>query len=509
MVGVSSDGAAKGRGERARIGARVRRLGLLLLLGSCADSPAPPSAPRAERPERILLVSMDTVRADALDEPSPERQPHLLALAREGVRFSRFYAASTYTIPSHMSMFTGLDPEEHGITDGTRELTEDVPTLASHLRAAGYRTQAFHEGGYVGARYGFDRGFDAYEELERVSLVEEELERVVTWIRDHADEPWFLFLHTFAAHNPYGGYERYRATVPARGLVPVAELLEQDAAALRGEELEEEMHTQLLVYNQLCEARGARAESARKTLGPEFTLTPHFRQDLKAIRVNYGARISRIDAALGRLRAELEELGQWEDTLLVVTSDHGEAFFEHGVSWHGYIPFDEVLRVPLFVSYPRWIGAQGGRVIDQLTWHLDLYPTLLSLAGIDAGGVAAGVDLSDLLRGDTTDLADRALYPLVQEVPTRRPRAPRRVGLRGTHKFVESAGDLELLFDLSVDPNETRNLAQGEPAACEAWRAELETYRSGLQSRYRPREEPLEALDDEALDALRAMGYAE
>ena len=494
-----------------------------LLIGFSACGPSDADGAAGQRPARVILVSMDTVRADVLDDLEglgASELPNLAALARDGARFRRFYAASTYTIPSHMSIFTGLDPGAHGIVSEERELLPDVATLATRLRDAGYRTRAFHEGSYVGERYGFARGFDEYEEIERVSLVTSELPRVLDWMEGQADEPYFLFLHTYAAHNPYGGYEDYRARSPERGLPAADELVALDRGASAGErELSEREFLDLTIYNQLCEVRSERVDSVRKTLAPEYVRTRFFAEDIAAVRRAYRDRITVIDRALGRLRAELEARGQWEDTLLVVTSDHGEAFFEHGVSWHGYVPFDEVLRVPLFVSYPRLFEAAGAPTpveVDGLAWHLDLFPTLLSMAGLTPEPGLSGLDLTDAILGRSTLPEDRGLFPLVLEVPTRKPRPERRAALVGGHKWIEGHprfGAAEgLLFDLEVDPEERANRL-GEPGELgelvPSLRAALERYESSLVPRSRERTAPLPELDATELEALEALGYAE
>jgi arylsulfatase A-like enzyme len=159
---------------------------------------------------------MDTVRSDRVNDATA---PALGAIAGGGVRLPRFYAASSYTIPSHMSIFTGLDPAAHGVHRQRSALAPEVATLAEVLAEAGFRTQAFHEGGYVEGRFGFARGFEDYRRAPRIAVAREVLPDVVTWIRAHADERWFLFLHTYAAHSPYGGYDRYRAEAPERGLL--------------------------------------------------------------------------------------------------------------------------------------------------------------------------------------------------------------------------------------------------------------------------------------------------
>jgi len=179
------------------------------------------------RPGRIILFSMDTVRADRVNcYGTTSTTPNIESIAQEGVRFTDFYAAASFTLPATMSIFTGLDAIEHGLWNEAAVLAPEVPTLAQLLRKAGYRTQAFHEGGYVDPEFGFDRGFDRYDAYPQRKVVEESLWSILDWMRSAGNEPYFLFLHTYAAHDPYGGFERYRREHPERGL-PTPEQIQQ------------------------------------------------------------------------------------------------------------------------------------------------------------------------------------------------------------------------------------------------------------------------------------------
>ena len=491
------------------------------LLGACIAC-----APDAAPPARIILFSMDTVRADRVGGfGGGERTPNLRAIAAEGARFARFYAASGYTIPSHMSLFTGLDPAVHGVHSDAARLAPDVPTLAELLAARGYRTQAFHEGAYVGARFGFDRGFEDYRGHGRIQVVREALPSVLYWMREAADTPYFLFLHTYAAHFPYGGYWRYWNEHPERGL-PDEDGIRDLRASFPGTEagrtaarvVSPEVRAVCTLYNQLAPSYQARLGCGDNRLPDAFPQTEHFRADRAALLRSYDARIGLVDRAIGLVRDQLVALGQWEDTLLVVTSDHGEAFFEHGLSRHGYVPFEEVLHVPLLVSFPRLLRARGGRVIEEPAWHLDLAPTLLRLAGAEPPASWPGIDLTPLLLGG--DVAERTLFPLLLQPSKHEALPARRVALRGRLKYIhghERFGDPQgLLFDLARDPEERSNLRETRATdfaalaeATRRWEQALvlrppvhqETGKS-LESGDRP-----PVLSERKQEELRALGY--
>jgi len=488
------------------------------------------AAPAIERPRRILLLSMDTVRADAVG--SAERTPHLAALAREGVRFEAFYAASNYTIPSHMSIFTGLDPAEHGVTLAHARLAASVPTLAELLRDAGYETRAFHEGGFIEARFGFARGFEVYRRYPRVAVVREALESALEWMDARGEEPYFLFLHTYAAHFPYGGFARYRAEHPERRL-PSDETLREWRQRWPGRgplgdseasEIPAQIRYTCTLFNHLAESHAELLPCGAYLFGAAARQSPHWPADLAAIRHSYAERVRLVDHAVGRIRAFLEEREQWRDTLFVVTADHGEAFFEHGLARHDFVPFAEVLDVPLIVSWPRLLAGGGGRRVEEPAWHPDLLPTLAALAGIELATRVSGRDLSAAIRGDAALEAGRAVFPLVLR-PAHRPQEPgRRVALRAGQKRIaghpEFGDEAGLLFDLRVDPGETRNLRGSAGLAWEelgALAAEWERGLSPVPPVHQNTGRPLRGVEGEARleipeseqRELRALGYAE
>jgi arylsulfatase A-like enzyme len=529
---------------RTRWGDRLAQLqrggvagGLLLaiLTAACGDSkPALPSEADVvtpARPGRIILVSLDTVRADRLSLYADiDTTPNLLAMAEHGVVFRSFHTAANYTLPATMSMLTGLDPYEHGVVNQGARLGRGVRTLAERLRAAGYRTRGLHEGGYVDPDWGFDRGFDEYVLRPEKNVLGNGLWGVLDWMREMGDTPYFLFLHTYAAHHPYGGLARYRRDHPERGLPSDAELAElrrrYPTSSKRSNaappEIPDGLREICTLVNELSDSLTEALACGDIKLRADSMGRPHFESDVAALRESYDVSIRRLDRALGLLRDTLMELGKWEDTLLVVTSDHGEAFFEHRMEKHDYVPFQEVLRVPLLMSWPRGFG--GGRVIDGPAWHLDLVPTLLSLTGLPAEPALRGHDLTPVLRGEAVLPTDRALFPWVMRQPNRPFRPPKRVALGDGHKLIEGHavfGDPEgLLFDLRDDPGETRNLREEEPERAAALRERLAAWQSDLEPGQPVHQRtgqpmPAEPTPDlapfqprgEQLERLRALGY--
>lgn len=504
----------------ARFGPRAARL--WERGGATAAEPAP-DAPIV--PARIVLLSMDTVRADRLDAGTA---PAIERLAAQGARVQRFYAASNYTLPAHMSIFTGLDPAAHGVTLDAARLAPGVPTLAELLGGAGYRTRAFHEGAYVEARFGFARGFEVYRRHPRVEVVRRALPGVLDWIRENRDERWFLFLHTYAAHFPYGGFARYRSEDPERGLPSDAEI---DAlrrrypdTALYAPKLRRELPVEeqyiCSLYNQLAEAHQTLLPCGAALLDEAFRASPDAERDLAAIVRSYDARIGLVDDAVARIRATLEGLGQWDDTLFVVTADHGESFYEHGLPKHEYVPFDEVLRVPLVISWPRFFRERGGVVVEGPAWHLDLLPTLLSLANVAAPAGLRGLDLSPVLSGEATFPQGRGVYPAILRPAHKEQRPLRRVAVRGSRKRIPGHavfGDEDgFLFDLAGDPGERSNLREARPGEVAELDAAIADWEAGLSPRapiHQDTGRPLSGapapveLPGDLEEGLRQLGY--
>ncbi len=454
-------------------------LALALCVGCSSDN-------TVTGPKRVILISMDTVRADHVSGyGSADTTPEISKIAAQGARFDDFYSASCYTIPSTMSILTGLDPKEHALDHKATRVSPEVPLLAELMKDKGYRTQAFHEGGYVAGRFGFERGFGEYKEVPRIAAVTDALPDVTQWMRDNAEEPYFLFFHTYAAHFPYGGMERYREEHPERGLPDSAEMAKLRALHEKSGPTEgpREERRRLALANYFADKQGDQI-GKYKTLLEDFPETEHYELDVHQIKTSYNERIAQIDSAIGQLRDTLVELGQWEDTLFIIVSDHGEAFYEHGLERHDYVPFNECFAVPLVVSYPKLMSERKEHVVEGLAWHLDLVPTILSIAEISAPTELRGIDLTSVLAGESEIASDRAIYPAVLR-PAFRPRRPlRRMVIQGDDKFVqghEHFGDeLGFLFDLERDPGELDNLREKQNARFEELAALAEEYDSSL-----------------------------
>ncbi|HYG64316.1 MAG TPA: sulfatase [Thermoanaerobaculia bacterium] len=429
--------------------------------------------PAAERRPDVIVYLVDTLRADHLGCYGYPREtsPRIDAFAAESVLFENAVAQSAWTRPAVTSILTGLDPHSHGVQERLDALPMSLDTLPEILRREGYQTAAFVSSAVITAKFGFDQGFDTFQQRVKETI---EAERPTSeWVNEEAlrwleqrdpDRPFFLFLHTLDPHMPYQPPEPFR-----RRLAP-------DADPRAG-----------LLENVVALRDGQRPSSARE------------REEISAL---YDAEIAANDAAFGRLIAELRARGLYDPLVLVFVSDHGEELLDHGGWEHGASLYQELIHVPLMLKLPGRTGA--GRRIGETVRQVDVLPTLLDVLG---GKIPPGIQ-------------GRSLLPLLQS-PSRRPRRPPAAfsSLDVDGRRIESAilQDRKLihtlahdrrpagleLYDLAADPGERRNLAAADPATVRglSWLLEQRA-RAGT-----PEKPPQVPLDPELEKQLRALGY--
>jgi arylsulfatase A-like enzyme len=348
-----------------------------------------------------VIVSLDTLRADRLGRMRDGKSltPRLDALAAESVRFTHALANASYTLPSHVSLFTSQRPGDHGVLfvfdafDAGRS-----PNVARLLAARGFATAAFTSGGMLNAGFcGIDVGFDRYGEVDALLTADDrlrdsaplqqraawnrELARrrrldadVLPWLRSHRGAPFLLFLHSYLTHN-YQPEPELRAEF-TRGL-PATPLELHGAAPYRAQ----------LCTDYLASGigKGDRRFGFRGDGQQQFVAE----RDLPWFEALYDATVAQADRDVGRLLDALEQDGLAQRTLVVVTSDHGEEFLEHGDLSHARTLFDEILRVPLLIRVP----GMAPRVVDEPVELIDVAPTLLARLGIAPDPRMRGSDL--------------------------------------------------------------------------------------------------------------------
>jgi arylsulfatase A-like enzyme len=462
---------------------------VLLAAVACGAPPAEPPPP----PPNIVLVVLDTVRADALSCYGNPRQttPRIDALARAGTRYTAAYATSFWTLPSHGSLLTGLYPSAAGSTSESNHLPAAATTLAERLGAAGWATGAVVRNAWLSSERGFDQGFAHWVEAWRAdadapSVAGEEaaVAAALRWIEDGRDHgaPFFLFVNLNVAHLPYD---------------PPAEV--------RGPWLETPVDEERL--RQLMGITGGWGHLAGAL---ELSAA-----DLEALRDLYHAEVSVADRLVGTLVDGLARLGQLERCAVIVTADHGENLGDHGMIDHVYSMYDTTVRVPLVIRYPERFAA--GAVADGLVSLVDLAPTILDLAGARRPDVGwPGRSLADPGSAPHQHVFAENGRPvngvrlLARHFPAFDAATidhPMRMVREGAHKLVWRVGVAAELYDLAADPGETRDLAPIRRDLRDLLLADLRHWARGLEAL--PRHPEHRSSDRESLEQLRALGYLE
>ena len=426
----------------------------------------------SKRSTPVVLISIDTLRPDHLGCYGYPRQtsPNLDAFRKDAVLFRHAFAHAPSTLASHAAILTSLLPPHHGASVDDLAVPREVLTLAEVMREGGYSTASFNGGIQLDPAYGLDQGFDVYVSAKPRSSIAETLvdetdhfsyqvEQARAWIEKQA-RPFFLFLHTYEVHNPY---------------TPRAPDLEFFQGDYHGD-LPNRITVKLLSqFNQ-----GKRALEAR---------------DRQHILDAYDAEIRSADRAFGRLVDLLRNLGIYDDALMVVTSDHGEEFSEHGqVGWHSHTLYDELLHVPLLVKLPG--KARAGTTIEETVRGIDIAPTMLAALGRRAPSEFEGLDI--LAPGPRPTGADEVWSRRDIRMLDARTLSD-LVCLRTPEwKLIDGR-----LYNLRSDPGERKDVAAQQPEVVERL---TERRRELLESRRLPRPQPAQ-INEELRQRLRALGY--
>ena len=440
-------------------------------------SPGTPDKPN------VILISLDTLRADHLGVygyhlPTSPKMDRLFG--EGGTVFERCVSSAGSTLPSHMSMFTSIPPTSHGV-EATVPLSKNIPTLAEVLSYSGIKTGAFTENGWLGKDFGFYRGFQVFLENKgpdtRHSLgyFPEVLAGARDWLDRNSDKHFFLFLHTFQVHDPYA---------------PPAE------------------------YVKLVDD---------PSVGSGDDVPRHVRE-----RLAYDREIRYTDDLLAEFIEHLDASGLGDRTVVIVTSDHGEEFGDHGHLLHGLHLYEEIVRVPFLLRGPG--VPRGKRIADNVTL-LDIMPTILSLMGVATPEHLTGIDLVDVWKEDRT-VPRRLLYS--EHWSSFAIGIDRKIASYQRPSFSVVDGDLKLMrykirgqheyrfHDTKKDPQEIHPLAP-EGAEFERLRKALDEYydlavaigddiRARLSgdetgnTRFRP-DSDMPPIDAEREEKLRALGY--
>ena len=414
-----------------------------------------------DRPN-LLVISIDTLRADhmsLLGYPIPTT-PFIEAWARDNaVVFSTVVAPSPWTLPSHVSLFSGLDSLRHGVNHdvgsvralgGAASMTS-LDLMAERLGRAGYETAAFAGGAYIHPQYGFAQGFDRFatwpDRAKDALELEVGIDRTLEWMAGRSTSPFFAFLHTYAVHDPYRVRQPYfdRVAPPdveaPNGRVALFSPPNDPATGFQRQNL--------FVF--------------RPPSGGQHELVMN-RQNRRMVSAMYDSGVAYADAQIGRLLDEMANLGLADRTIVVLTSDHGESLGERGQAGHVFLTDDNLL-VPLVIAVPGGLGA--GRVVHRQIRLIDVLPTILDLVGLESDAELDGVSLVPLMNAGSS--------PVPPVAWSYSAAANRGLAMRvdGQFKYIINntawapAVGRQRLFDLTNDPDEIHSLAPADERTAE------------------------------------------
>lgn len=490
----------------------------------------------------VILISSDTTRADHVSAygyrsaSGHPTTPNLDEVAARGVRFDEAHSTTSWTLPAHMALMTGMPNQLHGIRTDSFTLDPNRKTLAERLTAGGYQSVGFFGGPYLHPVFGFARGFSSYEpytgarmaydtlqgqkdpnaifaterDSHRIPTAEKLTNQAIDFLENRRDpeRPFFLFLHHWDAHFDYVAPERI-----VRKFAPDHDVMKE----------------RLPMSNFISNPR------IHRDMAPE---------EYRYLLANYDAEIAHVDEQIGRLLRKVSDLGLMENTLVVFTSDHGEEFFEHGNKGHRLNLHRETLRIPLVIAGP---GVRKNVAIEETVRIFDVAPTILELVGVDrSDDEIYGQSLAPFLRGDSIAGPLRDL-PIVAELTFIPPKTPsdsdpavfvdpaeffhHEAFSKLDHKLIEirkrpfdAKNPLDLdrpalalypprLFamDDETDPLERIDRSKDDPELLKKMRVEwartrdgLEVYRSLLPSLANPVQVPK---NDAVTRELRELGY--
>ena len=443
-------------------------------------------APEPPRHPDVFLFTIESLRPEHLGPYGAERDttPNLDAFAEEAVVYDDAHAVTSWTLASHASMFTGLYPTAHGTRGPRSKLPDDeAVTLADLLSEAGYQTAGMASGPYLAKRHNLSQGFEYYDDSAAT---------VGTQGGAHDDVTNPLLERVIARF-----LESYRD--PRAPALPLRVLLGPPTTTTSRRRPSTRSSSRRTTRRSTCVAT-SRASASRARSAPRSSST---------CSPSTTARSATRTSTSARLFDRLKAAGLWEDSVVIVTSDHGEEFFDHGGKGHKRNVYDESVRVPLVIKYPR--AARTGRDA-RLVSLVDLFPTILDLAGVEPAAPHQGASLLD----DAPDPDRSIFFELLSTFYHRKTDGPgfeRRdeewQGVRrGDHKLIRVPGaDRTELYRVDVDRAEQHDVASVETERVAELRVELDAFLERSRRLGSGDAAPEAELDEAALERLRALGY--
>ena len=389
----------------------------------------------------LIVISLDALRGDRVG-PGPDGRsntPNLDAFAQEAIAFTQVTSASSWTLPSHMSIWTARWPSVHGVTNKFKLLGNDqmaetqlspgIETFPALLARRGWTAAAFTGGAGMSGRFGFDRGFGTYVDDRAFAGLDYSAPQAVRWLREHRDERLFLYLHGYDSHGQYPVPQGTIDSVPYEGSL--------DGSIEENARLREAGLGAIAQPGQAADLTG--------TLGED---------DARFLSELYDRRVRAADERLGTFLSEVRAMGLLDKSIVVVISDHGDEFMERSAIDHGHTLYEEQIHTLLMMRLP---GYTAKREIDAVVRSLDLFPTIFDLLGQSGPEGVDGTSLVPLLRGEDLPLTAFAETDYRLFVHHRAIR-------QGQYKLILDLMDGgRELYDLSADPGETRDISGSEP----------------------------------------------
>ena len=421
----------------------------------------------------IILISIDALRADHLSCYGYHRNtsPNIDQLARQGALFKNCFSQATWTLPSHASIFLSQYVWRHRVDEIRRKkLSESCTTLAEILKNENYATTAFTGGAAVSSWYGFNQGFGIYEDRIPGSWGRHEIsfyiDKLLGWLESVRKRKFFLFIHTYDAHSAYNppspyfdlytnGYSEGKSLKTSKGVIA-----------------------------------GWKMDVSK--------LTP---EEIDYIMAVYDGAINYVDNQLGKIFEKLDQLGIDDNTIVLITADHGEAFGEHGRLGHELEPYIELVHVPLIIKGP---GIPGNRTYENFVQDIDIVPTILDTLNISQRKEMQGRSLLALMKNCEIEENCRT-FSLGQEID--KPGRSFCISLR-TKKWTYIMNQIgpDELYDRINDPREQKSIIEKRPIIAQELKKELEGF-IALTSEGKPQATEKVPIDEELKERLKSLGY--
>jgi len=397
---------------------------VFMVLPSCDKKPAKPN---------VLVICVDSLRPDFMGVYGSQGKASSLMdnIARKGVHFTNAYTTAPWVLPAVASLMTGLYPSEHGVIEESTVIDSKSATLPELMQKGGYKTAGISPHHLLGKERGFGRGFDNYYHLVGATS-EEVVKRALQWLDANAENPTFLFCHLMDTHAPYRPPAHLVSRYYPPGVRPM---------------------------------KGGMAEMLSIM---EHWPAPEAAQALEAVKALYMAEIERSDRALEKLIRFLQKKRLDRNTMIVIVSDNGEEFMEHGLMNHGFSLHEQQIRIPMIFSWPGKISA--GVLINDYVSLVDLMPTILSFAGLEIPDKLNGSSLRSILKNGKDEALDSAINDRAIFIETTRRGPDQMAVIKDAVKYIESP-DFNIngsemgarLYDLKSDPLERYDLKNDLP----------------------------------------------